>query len=366
MKVFEIIPSLHQAGAETMCATLSSQMKKHGIDVIVVSFYNYQSPLSRVLEDNGVPIIYLNKKRGIDFSIFVDLYKLIQNFKPDVIHMHLYSIRYVVPIAFLVKKRVLIHTVHNVVSVRDNFIFRHLYGFFYKHLNVIPVAISKDVKKAIHSVYKMPLENIPLIYNGINLEKCKIKLSYEQHKDLRYIHVGRFDDVKNHDMLIDAFLQVHNTLQDSLLYLIGDGELKEKIQKKVTELNLSDSVLFLGTTDNVFDKLYNADVFVFPSKCEGLGLALMEAMATGLPTVATNVGGIPELIENEKDGLLSEVDPNDIAEKMLRLNNKDLLKSLEVAANHGTSARKKIWDIYSSSKMTENYICLFQKELRKC
>ena len=119
-------------------------------------------------------------------------------------------------------------------------------------------------------------------------------------------------------------------------------------------------MLFLGTTDNVFDKLYNADVFVFPSKCEGLGLALMEAMATGLPTVATNVGGIPELIENEKDGLLSEVDPNDIAEKMLRLNNKDL------RSNYGTSARKKIWDIYSSSKMTENYICLFQKELSKC
>lgn len=101
-------------------------------------------------------------------------------------------------------------------------------------------------------------------------------------------HVGRFAEVKNHEFLIDIFKIIHDQIEDSVLLLIGKGELLEKIMMKVEAQGLTNCVMFLGTRDDVSELMQAMDVFVLPSVYEGLPLVLIEAQAAGLPVVASD------------------------------------------------------------------------------
>jgi len=123
-------------------------------------------------------------------------------------------------------------------------------------------------------------------------------------------HVGRFNEQKNHFFLIEIFEKVVNALPNSCLVLIGDGNLKPKIEERVKELDIKDSVMFLGLQDNIPRLLQTFDLFLFPSLYEGLPVTLIEAQASGIPIVASNT------ITSEVDitGLLTFCSLNDTAQ----------------------------------------------------
>lgn len=100
-------------------------------------------------------------------------------------------------------------------------------------------------------------------------------------------HIGYFTDVKNHDFIIDVFNLYHKKNSNSILLLIGDGPLKNKVVQKVSELGLLDSVIFTGISQNVHELLQMLDVFLFPSKFEGFGISVVEAQAAGLPCLVS-------------------------------------------------------------------------------
>ncbi|MPN27126.1 Glycosyltransferase Gtf1 [bioreactor metagenome] len=106
-------------------------------------------------------------------------------------------------------------------------------------------------------------------------------------------HVGRFTDQKNHTFLIDIFFEIHKQKQNSRLILVGSGDKEDEIKEKVNTLGISDSVLFIGFKSDVSDYMQVMDMFLFPSKFEGLGLVLIEAQAAGLPSF-TSASVVPE------------------------------------------------------------------------
>lgn len=121
-------------------------------------------------------------------------------------------------------------------------------------------------------------------------------------------HVGRFDEQKNHRFVIDVYKEAHDTDPKTELWLIGQGGLRGEIEKKVASLDLGDSVRFLGVTDKVGEYLQGMDTFIFPSINEGLGIALVEAQAAGLPCV------VSQSIQPEADigaGLIKKLDLGD-------------------------------------------------------
>ena len=124
-------------------------------------------------------------------------------------------------------------------------------------------------------------------YNAKTREKIRKELNID---DATYLlgHVGRFQFAKNHDFLIDVFSELHKREPQSKLLLIGDGELRKPIQKKVEDLGLVDAVIFGGLTDKVHEYLQAMDCFVFPSIFEGLGISLIEAQTAGLPCIVSD------------------------------------------------------------------------------
>lgn len=304
MKIIQVIPFLGMGGAETMCENLVYELKKLGHEVIVVSLYNKETVITQRLKEASVDVRFLDKKDGFDFSMFKKLKKLFKQEKPDVIHTHLYVTKYVFPVASKLKIKV-VHTIHNEARKEATKFWRTFNKYYYKKSLVIPVALSKIIKQTIVEEYKINSEDVPIVFNGIDLTRCISKENYSIKERFKILHVGRFYEQKNHIGLVKAFKSFHEEHEDSELWLIGDGEKKDEIEKYVKANDLTSIVKFLGLKENIYSYLHDADIFTLPSNYEGLPMTLIEAMGTGLPIVATAVGGVPDMLDENSAQLVS-------------------------------------------------------------
>ena len=320
MKIIQIMPDFGLAGAETMVESLACGLVAEGHDVLVISLYDLHTAITDRIENRGIKIEYLGKKRGFDQSIVKKLQKIIKAYQPDIIHTH----RYVLPYAFIASigvnaKRV--HTVHNVAQKEQTKVGKKINKVLFQHFNVVPVALSKEIQNTIQEVYGLPIDRIPVVFNGIDLSRCIVKEDYARKETFTVLHIGRFMDVKNHELLLKSFARFRGRHGDGMLQLLGDGELKGSMMLLADQLNIADAVEFVGLQSNVYPWLHNADVFILPSKFEGVPMTLIEAMGTGLPIIASNVGGIPDMLVNKKEALLIQPSEDCIIEALELLYN---------------------------------------------
>ena len=357
MKIIQIIPMFGLAGAETMCENLSLELKNQGHDVKVASLYDYHSAITDRLENNNVEIYYLGKKKGWDSTIIPKLVRLFKNQRPDIVHSHLYAIKYVMIAACLAGVKGKIHTVHNIASKENAEIGQHLNYLFFKYAGVIPVSLSAEIQKTIMERYRLSEEQTPIVYNGIDFNKCIKKKCYDKSEKLIFIHIGRFSEQKNHELLIKAFAKVYEQNKDTELYLIGTGELQEKIKIQIDNLKLDQSVHCMGLKDDIYSWLNYADALVMSSKYEGMPMTIIEAMGTGLPVISTNVGGIASMIENGQEGILTNIDENELSVAMCKM------KDVKFRECLGKNARAKAEKLFSSKKMAQKYLDIYKKEL---
>lgn len=355
MKVIQIMPEFGLAGAEIMCENLTMELARKGIEVIVISMFNYHSEITERLEASGIRVLYLDKKPGLDLSMIPKMAKIFRSEKPDAIHTHRYVMQYAIPASVIsgIKRR--IHTVHNIATKETTPKGQKLNQIFYHLLHVVPVALSEEVKKTILDRYKLPEGRVPVIFNGIDLDRCIRKESYKASEKLEILHIGRFAVQKNHEMMLEAYKQALTDGMKAHLTLVGTGELEEVVRKKAEKLEFGDSLTFYGTTGNVYPLLHDADVFFLPSSYEGMPMTLLEAMGSGLPIVSTMVGGIPDMLEDEKEAILTEVSVGAIKEGLLRMSDEEVRKKL------GKAARERAYKDFSAAAMAMKYINLYKR-----
>lgn len=352
MKILQVMPDLELAGAQTMLENLVMELKKNN-DVEIIIFYKNKTEISERLENNNIKIHYLDKKRGLDISVFLKIANIIKTYKPDVIHTHRYTLAYVVPSLRLIKKInkiKIVHTIHNIAEKEVPKKIQKMQEKWFKKDNIIPVAISEQVQDSVMKRYNISNEKVPIVYNGIDLSKCKIKNDYSDCTKI--LHVGRFSIQKNHMELIEIFsncLKENNNLK---LYLVGSGELENEVRNRVKELKLDSNVIFCGSLESSFDIMGKSDIFVLPSKWEGMPMTLIEAMGTALPCVAFPVGGITDMISDKYNGFLPK-DEEEFVQDILMLSKDENLRK-----NIGVAAKEKS-EMYSSKGMADKYIKLY-------
>ncbi|MGN0646936.1 MAG: glycosyltransferase [Mogibacterium kristiansenii] len=347
MRIMQVIPLLDLAGAETMCENLTNSLIALDNDVIVVSLYDHHSVVTERLEKNGVKIIYLGKKSGLDLSVFTKLIKMFKKYKPDVVHSHIYAGKYAHIAALICRIPGKIYTVHSVARKEAGKINRHLNRFLFKCCNVVPVSLSKEIQKSVMNEYGLDSKKTPIVFNGIPIENCIEKKSYERNTEI--LHVGRFSPEKNHEALVRAIAILVEKGYDIKLSLYGKGELEKTIKGLVCQLHMENRIRFCGVTDHVYEVMNKHDIFVLPSIYEGMPMTLIEAMGTGLPILASNVGGIPDMIVHEKTGLLCDPSTEKIAEELERL-----IKSSAERKMYGENAIKRS-KMFSANKMAKEY-----------
>jgi glycosyltransferase involved in cell wall biosynthesis len=346
MRILQVIPSFDLAGAEVMCADMCIQAKKSKNEIYVISLFSRKTSLSTKIEKEGIPIFFLNKRRGIDLSIFKKIKRLVLEINPDVIHTHLGALKYVV---FALKNKYpIVHTVHNVASKENSWLEKKLCKKWFKNNWVLPVALSQAISQSIINLYSIEYQ-IPIITNGIDFSKCISKKNYMLDGKIVLINVARFSEQKNHIGLLKAMSMLNHN-HNFELHLVGDGQLRPIIESEIRRLSLDNQVILHGNVDNVFPLLAAADVFVLPSNYEGVPISIIEAMGTGLPIIASKVGGIPNIIKDGETGLLCETNPESIAESIEKL-----VDNTNLRLQLGLAAKDFAFTHFSSEHMFNSY-----------
>jgi glycosyltransferase involved in cell wall biosynthesis len=358
IKVFHVLHDLTTGGAEKLVVDMCLFINKNEIDASIISLFPAKNNVfEKLASENGINLIFLNKKLGFDLGIIFALYKLIKIQKPDLIHTHSYVFPYVFPALVMNKVKARVHTVHNIASKEFSYAIRKVIQIAYMFFNVTPVAISDHVKKSIEIEYNIKSGIIPCIYNGIDTNRFT-RTQKKSSGIVTFIHVGRFSKQKNHNLLVEAFAEALKKNNNIVLKLIGDGELKQDITSKVDDLGIKDKIVFKGITKDVNSELNSSDVFILSSDWEGLPLSVLEAMACGLPIISTKAGGTPDIVKNLDNGILVDIgDKEGIENAILTLaGNKKLREDMGMKS----FIYSKNYDIRATCS---NYVSLYKKLL---
>lgn len=317
--MLQILPNFGLGGAERMVVHLMLNLDPERFEVGAVSLYDPSDTHSeRSLAQGGVPVWYLGKRRGPDPRMFARIAAVIRRFRPHVVHTHRYVLRYTLPLPSYRRLPALVHTVHNVAERELD---HPRTGRWIHHLafcrGVVPVAIGQEVTSSIIRVYG--LNDFPTIPHGITVGEYRnpstTREAWRREEefasgDVLFACVARFSLQKNHARLLEAFARGPASDPRARLLLVGKGRLQSEVEKRARDLGLRDKVRFLGLRTDIPEILNAADVFVLSSDWEGNPLSIMEAMSAGKPVISTAVGGVPELVEDGKTGLL--IPPGDV------------------------------------------------------
>ena len=307
MKVLHVINSLATGGAEKLVlATVPLLVKKgHVVDVLVLN--GIKGPFYKELQKlNCCTIHVLGNSYYQPFYMF-SIRKYLVAY--DLIHVHLFPSQYFVALANLVtlKPKVLVFTEHSTQNRRlNNTGFKYLERLIYRQYEKI-ICITAGVKDALIDKLALPAQKLLVIENGIDVKAIGSTPAYDrsilgyQKSDQLLIMVAGFRKEKDQDTVVKAMLNLPAHFH---LIFVGDGERKPAIMQLAAELNLTSRIKFLGVRTDVYALLQMADIAVLSSHWEGFGLAAVEAMAAGLPVLASDVPGLAQVVT--AGGLLFE------------------------------------------------------------
>ncbi len=300
-KVLIVIPSLAQGGGQKFVMDLAKGIDKTQYQVKILVYYpKNNSIFDRFAEENQMDTIYLDKKVGLDKSFFKKVRTVVKEYRPDVIHTHLDSMLYLLPV--YKRKQVKLHTVHTLAEKETVGLQGVVRFLAYKIRGVVPVGISDTVADSISREHKIKREKVPVVYNGVDCKRYDLpKIKSDK---IRFVTVGNIYSVKNYSFLIDCFAEVARENENISLTIVGDGVLRGEIEEQAQQLGVADKIRITGVVSDVENYLADADVYVASSVFEGLPISMLEAMSAGLPVVSTNVGGVPDIIKNGENGIL--------------------------------------------------------------
>lgn len=360
MKIMQVIPALGLGGAERMVCILARELQARGHDVSVLSLYENRTELTEEMESGGVSVRYCGKRRGLDLRMITRLQRIFADEKPDVVHTHQYALQYTMPAAGRAGVPVKVHTLHSVARYENGHLNRMLNGWYFRRNDCCPVAVCNAVQASAAEEYALPLSRIPVVYNGIDMQRSNaqpvLNASTRQKAEegTRYVSVGRLTEVKNHDALLRAFARHREAFPKDTLHIFGSGPQEETVGRVIAELGLQDVVRVIGGKLVTLQTYEQYDVFVLPSKIEGFPLVLLEAMACGKAIIATDVGGIPEMLKDGESALLlQESQPETIAAAMHGMSSHDDLRQRLGANAYRRSAA------FSAGRMAAEYEALY-------
>lgn len=326
MKILHVINNLSSGGAENLLKEIVPKQKKvNDVDILILT--NKNNVFELELIKKGVKIINTNISNNIYNPIqILEIRKYISKY--DLIHVHLFPSFYWVAIANMLlfkDKKKLIFTEHNTSNNRRNkSIFRLIEKSIYSKYSKI-ICISKETKDELKHWLEITedTEDIKVVNNGIDLNKFKISIAYNRDKifdkykskDVLLLMIARFNEQKDHETVIKAISELPERYK---LILVGEGNRIEIIKELVNNLNLRERVVFLGFRSDIPNIIKTCDINILSSHYEGFGLVAVESMASGIPTIVSNVDGLKDVVGN--GGILfTKGDHIELKEKILNI-----------------------------------------------
>lgn len=356
VRVMIVIHGLETGGAEMMVLHLARELSRAGHPVRVVSLHGDETDVAGLMRRAGVDVVALNKAGGPDPRTVLRLRAQMRDFSPTVVHTHLPVLEYVLPAARLYGRRVrIIHTVHNLAREETRHrVLRAVNRRAFSH-GVVPVALNEEVRSSICREYALPASAVPVVGNGIDLDAFRgPQRRGPRGAGARLLCVARLAPAKNHALLLRTVARLRESGRDVSLTLVGDGPLRGALEERARELGISQRVRFAGRRTDTPAFYRDCDLFVLLSDYEGMPMSIIEAMASGLPVVATRAGGVAELVDDGVNGALVEADAAAAAEAIAAICDDPALYARLSDGAVRTSSH------YSAEAMMEKYVDLYR------
>lgn len=355
VKVLQVIDSLEISGAEVLLADLVPFFQQHGIDLSMFLLNSTGSHLERKLENMGVCFLSTVQANVYSPMHILRLARQLHHF--DLIHVHLFPAQLWVAMAKSLtnKRTVLITTEHSTYNYRRKAWFRPIDKWMYSQYSAI-ACISQDALSALIDWVPDIAGKATVIPNGINLEKIvtaraasKSKILLDDSRPV-ILSIGRLQPQKDHAAALRAITKI----PDAQLVIVGVGEMRQQLEQLAFSLGITERVHFLGRRLDVPELIKMADIYVQSSNFEGFGIAALEAMAGGLPVIASDVPGLNHVVEGA--GILFPPgDADALAEAI-----SSLLSSQELRSKLSQAGMEKAKE-FSIEKTAELYIELYQR-----
>jgi glycosyltransferase involved in cell wall biosynthesis len=306
MRILAIINTLDLGGAETLLCDLAPALQRLGAETDVLCLSAREFPLERELHQKGIMVVHGTRPSPYSPLQIVAVKKQVSKGNYDVVHSHLFPAQLWTAMgAELANSRIpLVTTEHNTWNRRRKWYFRPLDRWMYKKYAAI-ACIGATTESALQNW--LPDRPLPtkVVLNGINLARfdqagASRKLPKFDKSLTTLICVASLNDRKGQDVLLRAA----SLLPDTEVLLVGEGPGRPALKRLAEELGISRRVQFLGIRRDIPDLLAASDIYVQPSRWEGFGIAAVEAMAAGLPVIASDVPGLREGVGDS--GLLFE------------------------------------------------------------
>lgn len=345
-----------RGGAEQVVGALVKAGAERGHEQLLLNPFGRQGSGSMVAEGlplDGFETFACEHLSGLP-ALRSWLRDRLRSFSPDVVNVHLFHAQ--VAVASLRRdsgeKRILTHHHGRAMRVQGRPRFLQLMDRISVPRYDRVVAVSEDVSRFLTTQYRYDAGKIVTIPNGW----ARVE-AHRPPKDpgRSIVCVANFNVHKDHATLIRALDEVVRQIDDAHLFLVGDGELLPDVKRQVEGSGLSAHVTFTGAVSDVWPFLDRAHVFCLPSTYESLGIAVLEAMAAGLPVVATRVGGIPELVDEGVTGILVGAGDHLALAKGLTtvLTRDDLRSGMGAAGRRAASA-------LTAGVMADRYLALYE------
>lgn len=362
-KVLQLIDGLNVGGAEMLLIDLAHGLMQNDYEVIVG--YSTPGPLEKKLRDMNLKLVNLPRFFRVDPILFIRICVLILREKPDIVHTHLFKSDLHGRIAaWLCRIPLIVSTVHNNDAWIRKFPFGQIYGWTTNLAHRI-IAVSDEVR-AFHIQYAHTDANkIIVIANGVDilrfanteLDPLRVRkeLGIERSAPLLGV-IGRLEPQKDHETFLKAALLVTSEIPMARFLIIGEGTLRNTLIEQARKTGLSNHVIFTGILQEIPAILSALDILVISSRWEGLPVTLLEALAAHCAVVATDVGGISDVVRSEESALLvPPEDPGSLAHACLRI-----LRDDELARRLANAGFERVSSQFSIDAMILKTISLYQ------
>ncbi|MFQ5640276.1 MAG: glycosyltransferase [bacterium] len=363
INVLQLVEGLNWGGAETKLMELIAHMDSSRFNTTVCSL-GMGDRIKEKFGELDVKFVNFARRNRFDPKLLWDVNKLIRHEKIDVVMTTLFYADVVGPLArsFTPAKAVFSW---ETISAPEWLLTRRLlaYKFAMNFCDKV-ISVSHATAKWLVEKRGVSKQKVMVIPYGVNLElfheggneALRKSLGVSEKETLIGV-VARLHPQKGHRYLIEAAESLVRDFPALKFAFVGDGELRTELEQRIKAAKLEKHFLFLGFRNDVKDLLRTFDIFVLPSLYEGLPNVILEAMASGLPVVATAVDGTPELIEDDVTGYL--VPPKDPAALATKIS--ALLKDEKRRHDFGSRGRRRIEEEYSLEKQVENFQNLYEK-----
>ena len=277
------------------------------VDLTVICYEGKANTTMEQEAEKSCSIVYLNEKGKVTLAKARRIFAALKATKPDVVHVHLGGMVYAVPWALLHSTPLLI-TAHTKPEQAFPHQILPLIKWGIRRKKIRIAAVSKENLAMMQNYFQINDERLSYVNNGIDLQRYYGK----QHELFTFINVARQDANKNQAQIIRCFAEVHKKHPNTRLLLVGDGPCHQSLKELVQEMGMYESIDVVGMRSNVEDYYAISDVYVQASHREALPMSALEAMASGLPIISTDVGGMRDIVstngylipDNDSDALI--------------------------------------------------------------